>query len=48
MICMRPFNFKEKFIFSSERTIQKGAYKMSVPFVPNIGILKAPRVVPFI
>ncbi len=30
------------FIFSSERTIQRGAYKMSVEYVPNIGFLKAP------
>lgn len=43
MICLRPFNFKDKFIFSSERTIQKGAYAMSVPYVANIGILKAPK-----
>ena len=30
------------FIFSSERTIQRGAYKMSVEYVANIGFLKAP------
>lgn len=42
MICIKPFDFKEPYVFSSERTIQKGAYKMTVPYVPNIGILKAP------
>ena len=43
MICLRPFNFRDKYIFSSERTIQKGCLAMSVPFVANIGILKAPK-----
>lgn len=47
MICLRPFNFRDKYIFSSERTIQKGAYAMSVPYVANIGILKAPKGSPF-
>lgn len=43
MICIKPFDFKEPFVFSSERTIQKGAYAMKVPYVPNIGVLKAPK-----
>jgi len=43
MICMKPFDFKEPYVFSSERTIQKGAYKMKVPFVAHNGILKAPK-----
>jgi hypothetical protein len=30
------------FIFSSERTIQKGAYKLEAEYVANIGFLKAP------
>ena len=30
------------FIFSSERTIQKGAFKMEAEYVANIGFLKAP------
>lgn len=42
MIAIKKFDFKEPFIFSSERTIQKGAYKMKVKYVPNIGVLKAP------
>jgi hypothetical protein len=42
MICLKKLNFKEPFVFSSERTIQKGAYAMKVKYVPNIGILKAP------
>jgi hypothetical protein len=41
MISIKKLDFKEPFIFSSERTIQKGAYKMKVKYVPNIGILKA-------
>ena len=47
MICMKSFNFKESYVFASERTIQKGAYKMSVPFVANINFLKAPKGSPF-
>jgi len=43
MICLKLLDFKEDFIFSSERTIQKGAYKMKEPFVANIGVLKAPQ-----
>tara|TARA_B110001450_G_C17665818_1_gene499449 strand:- start:2033 stop:2803 length:771 start_codon:yes stop_codon:yes gene_type:complete len=43
MICMQPFEFKEPYIFSSERTIKEGAYKMTIPYVANIGILKAPK-----
>ena len=43
MIAIKKLDFKEPYVFSSERTIQKGAYKMSVPLVPNIGVLKAPK-----
>ena len=43
MICMKPFDFKDEFVFSSERTIKEGAYKMKVPYVANIGVLKAPK-----
>merc|ERR1711990_150899 len=35
MIAIKKFNFKQPFIFSSERTMQKGAYSMDVKFVPN-------------
>lgn len=43
MIAIKPFDFKQPFVFSSERTIQKGAYKnVNHPFLPNIGVLKAP------
>ena len=42
MIALRRFDFKEPFVFSSERTIQEGAYKSASKLVPNIGILKAP------
>ena len=44
MICLKKFNFKEKYIFSSERTIQQGAYRnRNHLYVPNIGVLKAPK-----
>ena len=42
MIALKRFDFKEPFVFSSERTIQQGAYASKSPLVPNIGILKAP------
>jgi hypothetical protein len=42
MIAIRRFDFKQPFIFSSERTIQQGAYASQSTYVPNIGILKAP------
>lgn len=42
MIALRKLDFEEPFVFSSERTIQKGAYKNSKPYVANIGVLKAP------
>ena len=42
MIALKRFDFEEPFIFSSERTIQKGAYKLEAPYVTHIGILKAP------
>lgn len=43
MIAIKKFDFKEPYIFSSERTIQKGAYKMKVKYVPSNSILKAPK-----
>ena len=42
MIALKMFDFKEPFIFSSERTIQEGAYKSKAKFNPNIWVLKAP------
>ena len=42
LISLKKLDFKEPFVFSSERTIQKGAYKLKEKFVPNIGVLKAP------
>lgn len=44
MVCVGNMSslMDKTFVFSSERTIQRGAYKMSVPLVPNIGVLKAP------
>jgi hypothetical protein len=47
LICIKKLDFKDEFVFSSERTIQKGAYKMKVKYVPNIGVLKAPAKSPF-
>ena len=46
MICLRAFD-KEitdaEYIFGSERTIQKGAYRLDEPTVMNINFLKAPQ-----
>ena len=50
MIAIKRFDkaFKDKpYVFSSERTIQKGAYKRVEKYIPNIGILKAPAKSPF-
>lgn len=44
MIALKPLKFKEPFIFSSERTIQKGPYRnREKKEIENIGILKAPE-----
>ena len=42
MIALKMFDFKDDFVFSSERTIQKGAYKSKAKYYANIGVLKAP------
>lgn len=43
MISMRKMDFKEPFVFSAERTIQKGAYRnRHHKYLPHNGILKAP------
>lgn len=42
MIALKVFDFDQDFVFSSERTIQEGAYKSNAKFNPNIGVLKAP------
>ena len=48
MIALKPLKFKEPFIFSSERTIQKGPYRnREKKEIENIGILKAPKKSPF-
>ena len=50
MIAIKKFDFdteKDKYVFSSERTIQEGAYKSRSKKVPNIGVLKAPKGSPF-
>ena len=44
MICLKKLNFKEPYVFSSERTIQKGGLRnRKGTFTSNIGILKAPK-----
>ena len=44
MVCLKPLDFKTPYVFSSERTIQKGAYRnRKDEMTSNIGILKAPR-----
>jgi len=43
MIALKPLKFKQPYIFSSERTIQKGPYRNRTKTeISNIGILKAP------
>lgn len=42
MICLKRFDTDDKYIISSEHTMQSGAYKSKLPYVSNIGILKAP------
>ena len=41
MICIQPFIFKDKFIFSSERTKQKGAFASLLEETPSNNILKS-------
>ena len=43
MIALKPLKFKEPFIFSSERTIQKDLIEIEKKEIENIGILKAPK-----
>lgn len=44
MICLKKLDFKEDYIFSSERTIQKGQYRNRTKTeISNIGILKSPK-----
>jgi len=50
MVCLRPFTkelLDKEYIFASERTIQKGAYKSADSRVMNINFLKAPQGSPF-
>jgi len=42
MICIKPLIFHEKFVFSAERTRQKGAYSHHLEEIPSNNILKAP------
>ena len=42
MICIQPFIFNDKFIFSSERTKQKGAFSSLLEETPSNNILKSP------
>jgi len=46
-IATKVFDFEDDYVFASERTIQKGAYAMKVPYVYQICILKAPVGSPF-
>ena len=44
MIALRKLDFKEPYVFSAERTIQKGPYRnRTKKEVAHIGILKAPK-----
>ena len=42
MIALKVFDFDKDYVFSSERTIQEGAYASQAKYVVNIGVLKAP------
>ena len=42
MICIQPFIFDDKFIFSSERTKQQGAFASLLEQTPSNNILKSP------
>ena len=42
MICIQPFIFDDKFIFSSERTKQRGAFASLLEETPSNNILKSP------
>ena len=43
MIALKPLRFRDPYVFSSERTIQKGPYRNRTKTeISNIGILKAP------
>ena len=43
MIALKLFDFKEDYVFSSERTMQSGPFASYDKKVPNIGVLKAPK-----
>ncbi len=49
MIALKKFNFKEPYIFSSERVMQEGGliFKDKRKYNANIGVLKAPKGSPF-
>ena len=36
MICIKALDFKEEYVFSSERTIKEGAFSSIEEYVPNI------------
>jgi len=42
MIALKVFDFDKDYVFSSERTIQEGAYASKAKYVVNIGVLKSP------
>ena len=44
---IKPFDFKGEYVFSSERTIQKGAYRNRNFKQAKPGVLKAPKGSPF-
>jgi hypothetical protein len=43
MIAIKMFDFNEEYLFSSERTLQEGAFASHSKKVANIGVLKAPK-----
>ncbi len=43
LIATRKFDFKERYVFASERTIQEGLMKLKEPYVYQICVLKGPK-----
>jgi len=43
MICLKRFDTDEEYIISSESTMATGRFKSKMPYISNIGILKAPK-----
>jgi hypothetical protein len=47
MVALKKLDFKTPYVFSSEATMQSGAFKSVAKYNANIGVLKAPKGSPF-